>query len=82
MDSLIPPDKKKLKQKIADLKMERRVGKYNAPEGPYMGQGIFKAPADEQKAFRKGLTARIRAIRKGISLEPTPEQSVAAAPGY
>jgi len=61
-----PGDKKanrrKLKEQIDSLKMDRRVGKYvGDPENKHLG--IFKAPADEQKTYRKSINEKIKGVR-------------------
>lgn len=56
------PSRPKLKQKLSDLRMEKRVGKYNSdPNNP--SRGIFKAPADEQRTYKKGLREKIREVK-------------------
>jgi len=53
---------KKLRQKISDLRMEKRVGKYTSdPNNP--SRGIYPAPAEEQKEFKQNLKQKIREAR-------------------
>jgi len=60
-----PSDKKKLKQRISDLKMDKRVGKWvGDPDNPT--RGIYKAPRSEQREYRKTIKQKIRNLRSGL----------------
>jgi hypothetical protein len=51
-----------LKDKVSSLKMEKRAGKYTS-DANNPTKGIFKAPKEEQKEFKKTLKQKIKDTR-------------------